>query len=278
MTRPVPIDPILLASAFGLALLAIPACGTREIGTDQVVLESGRTDPSQGELLITVAPGPATYAEAQSATGPSAKNPRYHLLIDGKELMYPDPVEPVAVGGGGTYGAGFHAAGLHHFTFVSLDDPTVFAADGMIVSSALTRLYVFGPPDSLQARFVVNAFVSSPGQEHLGAINLVRAEGVQIEVVSCSNATACTPLSPPLALGDTFDADEPTSDGSAGTSLSGGGAGYGYRQVATASVPNPPILSMWPSDSGNPELGAPPAFIAAPIYLGADGSLLQSAL
>jgi hypothetical protein len=278
MTRRLPIDWIVLASAVGLVLLAVPACGTREIGTDQVVQVTGQADPSQGELLITVAPAPATYAEAQAATGPSAKNPRYHLLIDGKELMYPDPVEPVTVGGGGAYGAGFHAAGLHHFTFVSLDDPTVFAADGMIVSGALTRLYVFGPPDSLQARFVVNPFVSPPGQQHLGAINLVRAEGVQIELLSCSDATTCTPLSPPLALGDTFDADVPANDGSAGTSLSGSGAGYGYRQVATASAPNPPILAMWPADSGNPELGGSPTFIAAPIYLGADGSLLQSAL
>jgi hypothetical protein len=283
MTRPVRFDPTILpASALmaALALLGIPACGTQEIRTEQVVLVGESTDLNQGGLLVTVAPAAATYEEAQAETGPSASEPEYHLLVDGKELVYDDPVQPVTVGGGGTYSAGFYAAGVHRFTLVSLDGPTVFDAHGAIASGAVNRLYVFGPPNALQARFVTRAVAPPSGQVHLSAINLVRS-GVQIELVSCSDATTCTPVSPPLGLGYTFDADLPASGGSAGgeSSLSSSGAGYGYRQVATASLPNPPVLSMMPADAiTSPASGRAPTFIAAPIYLAADGSVLASSL
>lgn len=280
-TTILPASTVGRAALTALALLAHPACGTQEIPTDQMILVNGQTDPSQGGLLVTVAPAAATYEEAQAETAPSASEPAYHLLIDGKELMYGDPLQAVTVGGGGTYGAGFHDAGPHHFTLVSLDGPTVFEAQGTIASGATNRLYVFGPATGLQARFVTIAFAPPAGEEHVSAINLVRSGGVQIEIVRCSDAMTCTPVSPRLALGDTFDGDLPASGGSpeGQFSLSASGAGYGYRQVATASLPNPPVLSMMPAGTvASLGLGTPPTFIAAPIYLGADGSVLASSL
>ena len=110
-----------------------------------------------------------------------------------------------------------------------------------------------------------------PGDSaHISAINLVRS-GVEIELVSCASATTCTPVSPPLALGDTFDADFPgsgLSDG--GSSLSTSGVGFGYRQVASPSLPTPPIL---PVMRGYPiPLGQGANYAVAPEYLMPDGT------
>lgn len=277
MNRPCFESPVLRSALLGaLTLSLLPACGTEEVNPGQTILDLSPTDPSQGGLLIVVAPTAETAAEAAQTTD----EPSYHVLVDGKELMYDDPVQPIVVGGGGAFSAGFYT-GMHHFELAATDSPTVFAVDGVIASGALTRLYVFGPRDGLQARLVTYPFAPPAGQEHLSAINLVRAGGVQIEVVSCTDATTCTPLSPPLALGDTFDADVPSGPGGDGGnfSRSDGGDGYGYRQVATAALPTPPVLSMMAGFGlGSSEPNAPPAaFIAAPIYMSSDGTPVEGA-
>jgi hypothetical protein len=252
-----------------LAALTLPACGTEEIRTDQTVVSYTPDDPTTGELLFALAPTAGTYDQQLADSRANKKDASYHLLIDGKELVFDEngSIRPLVVGRGGAYGAGFHAAGAHHFTLVAPGGSTAIETDGVIASGALTRIYLFGPSDALQTRLVSYPFAPPAGNQHISAINLVRSGGVQIEIVGCTDAATCAPLSPPLTLGDTFDADLPslpmTIDG--GVSLSPTGAGYGYRQVATASLPAPPILSLW---------GGGSAFLAAPIYLARDGTFL----
>jgi hypothetical protein len=147
----------------------------------------------------------------------------------------------------------------------------------VIAGGAVTRLYLFGPADALQTRVISYPVAPPPGDQHISAINLVRSGGVQIEIVDCTDASTCTPVSPPLAFGDMFNADlpsRPTSDGG-GSSLSAAGAGYGYRLVPTAALSSPPVLSLWGADTLlNPEPGAPAGLLAAPIYMASDGTFL----
>jgi hypothetical protein len=117
-------------------------------------------------------------------------------------------------------------------------------------------------------------FTPPAGNEHVSAINLIRAGG-NIEVLSCADATHCTPVSSPLSLGDTFDADFPVvpSD-KVYASPSSSGAGYAYRMVPTASLPDPPVLSILQAVIPQSIFGSPLNYIAAPIYLSPDGHVL----
>ena len=114
----------------------------------------------------------------------------------------------------------------------------------MVVGSQL-RLFLFGPLDALQGRFVVVPATPSAGNEHVTVINLMRS-GQPIKVVSCTDATTCTPISPALAMGDLFDAEVPavvSDDGFA--SLRSDGSGVNFRLVPSASLPNPPVLGLY---------------------------------
>lgn len=268
-----------LASALSAAIV-LPGCGTQEVRPDQAVLRPMPADPSQGGLLISVAPSAATSDEAQ-ADGRANREPVYHVLVDGKELAYDDTfsVQPIAVGGGGQYSGGFHDAGMHHFTFVAQGRPEIFAADGAIASGALTRLYLFGPSEARVIRIVSYPFVGPVGAQHVSAINMVRSGGVEIEIVSCTDAKVCTPVSPPIGYGETFEADLAggATSGDGAFSLTTAGAGYGYRQTAPA-LPAPPVLSLLPGIALiSPDPGVPAAaFVAAPIYMAPDGTWLQA--
>src|SRR6185437_1906880 len=148
-----------------------------------------------------------------------------------------------------------------------------------------TRLYVFGPRGGLQARFDSYPLAPPAGDCHLSAINLVSAGGVQIEVVSCTDAVTCSPVSPPLSLGDTFDADVPSVSFST-VSPPFNNAGYGYQQVATASLPSPPVIPLTIAVSIPPPCVAEAdgtdlcptepisGYIAAPIYMSTDGDMI----
>jgi hypothetical protein len=279
MTRP-RFDPVVFRSALlgAFTVLLLPACRTEEINPNHTIFSFEPTDSSQGGLIVIVAPTAETAAEVQADP---QDEPTYHLVVDGREVMwYGLPANQPLVLGGVELGpaiAGFYEPGPHHFELAATDSPAVFTFDGIIAGGgALNRLYVFGPRGGIQTRFVSYPNEPPAGNEHLSVINLVRAGGVQIEVVSCTDAATCTPVSPPLALGDTFDADFPIGTASYnGLSLSDSGAGYGYRQVAPA-LPTPPINLLEDGFQIMYPVGAPTtAYVGAPIYMSSDGNMMQ---
>ena len=101
--------------------------------------------------------------------------------------------------------------------------------------------------------------------------------GQAIEVVSCTDAATCTPISPPLAMGDFFQTEAPavvSDDGYA--SLTATGAGIGYRLVPSATLPSPTVNAVYtglqglvyrPAGSNVPA----PLFIAAPVFMSDQG-------
>jgi hypothetical protein len=302
MTRPLFVPTAFCSALLGaFTVFLLPACRTEDITLPQTVVATSPAGPSQGALFVIVAPMAATPAEEQADEQANKLDVAYHVLIDGQVetdgQFFDAPI--VTQPGVATLG-GYYDAGVHHIELAAPDSPAVFAVDGMITSGAATRLYVFGPRGGLQARFDSYPVQPPAGKYHLSAINLVRAGGVQIEVVSCTDAATCTPVSPPLSLGDTFDTDAdisnvPTNSFGIGT-LSASGAGYGYRQVATPSLPTPPIIDLGPASIPGclveyTAMGpaAPPGvdtcpvqsitgFIAGPIYLSDDGNLIQQEL
>jgi hypothetical protein len=100
------------------------------------------------------------------------------------------------------------------------------------------------------------------------AINLMRS-GQTIEVVSCTDASTCAPISPALALGDVFETDVPVPAGAGTTdSRTDTGAGIGYRLPPSAALPAPPVVSLHLTGSaGAPVYPAPLNFLAAPIFM-----------
>jgi len=287
MTRP-RFDPGLFRSVLlgAFTVFLFPACRTENVTLPEGVVSTSPASPSQGGLLVIVAPAAATAAEEQA----NETETTYHVLVDGQVQLdgqvfdVPDP--PIVTQPGFASLGGYYDPGVHHIELAATDSATVFAVDGMITSGAVTRLYVFGPRGGLQARFDAYPLQPPANQYHVSAINLVRAGGVQIEVVSCTDAQTCTAVSPPLSLGDTFDSDiSNISFNPASTTFSASGAGYGYRQVATASLLTPPVLplavAVVPSGCirqpdgtyvcpGQPISG----FVAAPIYMSGDGNMI----
>lgn len=268
MNRPRRLESIVFLGLGLSILVTLPACGTKDISTGTILRDNNlQPEANQGSVLIVFAPPDETYPEFEAAPNPGL----FLLLVDGKKLVDSDR-ESYAMPPGTEYAAGNYETGVHHFAITGMDGETVFEGDGHVTSGALTRLYLFGPLDALQGRFVSYPFRPAGNKNHFSAINLVRSGGVEIEVVSCAYATrACTPVSPPLALGDTFDADFSASGLSTyASSFTPSGLWIGYRQVATPSLPTPPVLSL---SQGYPiPFPDPPAYVAAPEYMLADGT------
>jgi hypothetical protein len=273
MNRPRHFDPLGFLGLALAALAALPACGTKDVSTDQVLRDNSlQPDANQGSVLIVFAPPDETYDQYLADPNPGGLS---FFLVDGKQVVDSDD-ELFTAAPGAEFIAGNYEPGLHHFAINEVGGKTIFAGDGQITSGSLTRLYLYGPLNALQGRFVSYSFRPPAGQEHVSAINLVRSGGVEIEVVGCTDATTCTPISPPLAFGDTFDADLSASGLSAyGTSFSTTRLWLGYRQVATLSLPAPPVLPVM-EGYGIP-FPNPPIYIAAPEYLLADGTSPLSA-
>ena len=270
-------SPLRFALSLGLAL---SACSTREIAPHQVALETTQSDPGQGGLAILFAPTDATSAaeEAHLTTNPNLTE--YHLFVDGQEAVFDNvgSPEPIVVLEGGETTAGYWTQGMHHFELAASGAPSAFSGDGPIVAGAVNRLYVLGPPEARQGRFTSYPFAPPAGSQHASVINLVQG-GASIELVSCIDASHCTPVSPPLALGDTFEADFPLvpSDGEL-VSLSSNGAGLGFRLVPTPALPPPhisPLLQeFWAFGRSISTFPGPPNFVGAPIYLGDQGNVI----
>jgi len=265
----------------GAALLVSPACGTEEIATP-ITYVGTEPGPDRGELSITVAPTADTYEEDQAQARNNGQ--LYGVFIDRRQLVfdlrsYGWASAPVAVSqGGGMFGGGYLPAGPHHFAIAPAGGgPEIFAGDAEIAPGSTTRLYVFGPAGARQGRFVSYPSVPAPGTLRVSVLNLVR-RGPGIEVVSCPDASSCAPLSPPLAFGQSFEADfaAGTSDGTRFSLATG--ASIGYRQIATAALPAPPVQEMsllfdrLPAETTAMLLTN---LIFAPIYMSSEGNVLE---
>jgi hypothetical protein len=273
MTNPMRRWSALSASASLCALLA--ACGTEEIGPDNALYsQMTQTSADQGALLVVAGPTPST-AEAVATGGGAYAIVRYMIFIDGKRLvMQYGGGGPVAirVAEGGLTKAGFLDAGPHRFSVTAEEgDSTILFADDIVMpAGAVTRVYLFGPSDALAGLSLSYPLVPPVGTRHVSVTNLA-LDGPHIEVMSCEDATRCVPLSPPLATGDTFDANVPrTGFEDDAYSLDASGAGIGLRQVPTNALPRPPVVTM----SGDACCSGGPAvnIAAATMLMGADGS------
>ena len=270
---------------FALSLgLALSACNTEEIAPHQVAIKTTQSDPGQGALLIFFTTTGGTYAAEQARESTNPNLTEYHLFVDGHLVVFDNSgsATPVVVLEGDMVTAGYWSEGIHHFEFGASEAAAIFAGDGSIVAGAVNRLYLFGPLDALQGRFTSYATNPPAGSAHASVINLVRGEG-SIELLSCTDASHCGAVSPPLALGETFEGDVPfvASDNEL-QSLSTSGAGLGYRLVPTASLPAPPILPLLLSWDlawvlNHSTLSTPANFVGAPIYMSSspEGYVLQ---
>jgi hypothetical protein len=118
--------------------------------------------------------------------------------------------------------------------------------------------------------FIDTSTPADPDTAQVIVFNLMRS-GQAIEPVQCTDATTCTPLHEPLAGGEFFVAELPaTGLAQANTTLDDRGAGYGFRMLPTARVPNPPVhtLRRWFSP---PNAANALVFLGAPIYMSDQG-------
>jgi hypothetical protein len=265
------------ALPLALALAALPACRTQDIEPTQVVIADYQAGPAADKGRVVVALSP---------TDDSNQTP-YRVLLD-DELVLDAPGDfssPFAVRAGEEVGTGFLESGPRHFTIVAAGEAPIFEGDGQVPGGGMVRLYLYGPLNALHGLFVSTPDAASAGNEHVTVVNLMQS-GQTIEVVSCTDATTCTPVSPALAPGDQFDTEVPaviTYGCPPGTipdaicpppSLSPEGAGIGYRLVPSSALPNPRVLPLHPADAGIPGEAMATVFVAAPVSMSDQGQLL----
>jgi hypothetical protein len=249
---------VLFASA---ALLALPACGTQEIGPGpgQTIHAASQPSPEIGALMFALA-GTADTLEQEEAQPSSIL---YNTFVDGKLLILdhaPAPT-PVTIAQPSAAGAGYLPAGPHH---VALAAPgasaAIFEGDGEIAQGMCTEIFLFSRLGVLQGRWLSVPVTVGLDSLHVAVINLVR-DGRSIEVVSCPTGGACTPISAPLALGDAFEGDFARAD------LAATGLDIGWRQVPSLAVPTPPVVSL--TQVALRDMA--PFVGGAPLYLDAQG-------
>jgi len=267
-------------------VLALTACGTEEI-RGHVLLASDQDAPDRGGVLLAIAP-PASFDQPTDGQVTNLGLTQYYLFADGNAVCRPDG-SPVTAQTGGVTWAYYLGAGPRHFTVAEPGQPPIFEGDGQIPGGGTANLFLYGPLDHEKAVFVPTPMIPAAGNEHITVANLLRA-GQILEVVTCNDATTCTPISPALAEGEAFDAEVPAvfddcdrasfsdvgswSAGGCFTSRTTTGAGIGYRLVPTASLPDPPVNALtWgmtdlKGDSSNPRA---PIFVAGPAFMTEQG-------
>lgn len=267
---------VRLALSLGLAL---SACNTEEVAPRQVAIETAQSDGGQGALVIFFTSTDATFAAEQAHVSTNPNVTEYHLFVDGRIVVYDSlgSAVPVVVLEGTGSNAGYWRQGMHHFELAAPGGGAIFTGDGPIVGGAVNRLYLFGTLGSLQGRFTSAPFTPPDGIEHASVINLLR-DGRRIELLSCSDTSHCTAVSPALALGDIFEGDFPfVASNNEFSSLSTTGAGLGYRLVPSASLPAPPVLPLrqtnWVFGHTASPLSPAADFVGAPIYIAPEGNV-----
>jgi hypothetical protein len=257
-------------------LLALPACGTEEVPPTPLGVRDVRRGANFGGFLVAVAPPELTF-EQYRARVPEFEAPRvkYGLRLDGKEVTQDvtgvQQTHPFTEGYGSHFG--YLAPGTHHFEIASMvDGRSVLAGDAEIMVGWETWLFVFGDPGALEGRLVSIPELLPRGTLNVMVMNLVR-DGPGIEVVSCKAAAPCTPLSPVLSMGESFQADFP--GGTTEETLFGlaDGSKIGYRQVGKATLPEPPVQWIhWATGVLPTPYGS--AMKGAPVYLSPEGKEL----
>jgi hypothetical protein len=268
--------------ALSAAMLVPAACSTHEISADPVIIPAGTSGGDHGLLRIAVAPSEATFEEQQTTAATDAKV--FQVYFDGQQVAWwsEDDGAPrrLVVGEGGVTDIGYLPGGGHQFDIRrAYGGPTVFAADGVLAAEAMTDLYLFGRDGAIDGRFVSYPTVPAAGTAHVVLTNLIRT-GQSIEAVTCVDTSHCTPVSSPLALGETFQGDFPldaTQDWRNGRFIVSNGGALGYRQVPTAAVPHPPVLPLSsgvaPADGSTPPSAT---LVAAPIYMSPHGDIEEA--
>jgi len=257
-----------LALPFAFTVLVAPNCGVQDGQANQQLLTAAAGGPDTGSIVVAFAPTAATFRAEQASllTGPTRT--AYDVLIDGEMAVLDDGdghTSALTVTEGSMSLRGYLDAGPHHFTIRASGAAPAFDGDGAIPGGGAARLFLFGPVEALQGRFVSTPDTPAFGNEHVTAVNLME-NGQTAEVVSCMDGS-CTPLSDPLGLGDVFDTEIPATDSDPLTSsLTDAGTGVGYRVVPTAALPAPPVLAF--------QTEVPEVFVAAPVYLSDQGLLL----
>jgi hypothetical protein len=265
------------------AALAPAACSTQEIGADPVRIPDTTPSADHGMLQIGFAPSEATFEEQQAnaATHAAAS---FHVFFDGQQLAWSSAfdrsLQPFVVSAAGIASIGYLPAGSHHFEIRAPGGGSiVYGGDGQIAAGSTTELFLFGPAGAIAGRFVSYPPVVAAGTAHVVVINLIRS-GQSLEAVMCSDTSHCTPVSSPLALGETFEGDFPidaTQDWPSGRFIVSDDGGLGYRQVPTPAVPDPPVLPLAPGVlplDGSTPAGA--TLVAAPIYMSPRGDIQES--
>jgi hypothetical protein len=272
----------LAPAALGAALLACASCSTQEIGSNEIAVSATPIDGAHGFLIVALASGADSYEQDQARILQGGANlVEYEINVDGKRLIDDNGGMPwpLGVGEGSESSCGYLPAGVHGFEIVdSSDGHAVFAGDYDLLGGQVNRLYLFGHLDALEGSFVSYPYAPPAGMQHVSLTNLLRT-GQSIEVVSCSGGDpeVCTSISPPVASGESFDADFPGPAPTPGSiSLNTPAPGFGYRQVPTASVPTPPALAFFfavgPPPIATDVNQSPANYVEAPIFMAADGS------
>jgi hypothetical protein len=254
----------VFALPFAVSLLTFPGCNAD--GTPSVVA-TAQPGADLGGVRIDFSPVDLTFQAEQARVQTGSSSTEYRLLLDGRLVMLeeaPGDASPLTVVEGGMSALGYLDAGPHHFTISRADGHHVFEGDGQVASGGVTRLLLFGPLEALSGRFVSTPSVPSTGNEHVTVVDLMANQQL-VEVVSCVDATTCTPLSPALSLSDVFDTELPAVLDGSGTSLTAMGAGVGYRLVPTDELPAPPVVPLYP------QTASVAVFFAAPVYMSDDG-------
>jgi hypothetical protein len=272
-------------ASLACTLMALAGCGTEEIPGHRLV-PSVQAGPDKGGVLVAFSPTEDTYEAAEQAMTSSTRT-EYHLLVDGDVVTESggSPLFTTLVGGNPNW-VYYLPAGPHHFAIGAAGAPPIFESDGQVPAGGTANLFLYGPLDRVKAVLAPTPGTPSPGNEHITVVNLMRS-GQTIEVVTCNDATSCTPISPALALGDVFDAEGPAvfdvcdrissppgswSEGGCFTSRTSKGTGVGYRFVPSASLPNPPVTALgWGATDAADADPRPAIFVAAPVFMTAQG-------
>jgi hypothetical protein len=259
------------------ASLSIPACATEEIAPPPQVYVGTVAGPNQGAVLVTFAPGAATFDEEQAWVVSGQNFAHYSLIVDGA-LVARGPDAPIVLDEGSEAGIGYLPAGQHHLVVAAPNGGApIVALDADIVAGAQNELYLFGPRGAVQGRLVSYPTQPPAGTMHVSAVNLIQG-GTTVEVVACPQGAACTSLSPPLALGDAFEFElTGLTVGKWPYYTLPGDAMLGLREIPTATLATPPVwqLSAGYSLVTPASLPDPPAnMVIAPVYVDGNGTFL----